>query len=143
MLPGVVLHASLLHTATRGANIGFERVTSTQLVVAGKLLDAMPAHSRIGLLADAGPLGFERLTDFEEISLAPDVCGSDIVRCVRRNHPDYVYVTSTMDVLGQLQFGESPGWTQRTVDDLIRLHLYRRLASERDALVLGRVAPKL
>ena len=66
-----------------------------------------------------------------------------IGRGVRRNHPDYLYVTHTMDVLGQLEFGLAPGWAQRTVDELIRLHLYRRLASERDAIVLGRVAGHL
>jgi hypothetical protein len=43
-----------------------------------------------------------------------------------------------MDVLGQLQFGQPAGWTQKVVDELIRLHLYRRLASAPDALVLGR-----
>ncbi|MDX6215031.1 MAG: hypothetical protein QOG99_615, partial [Frankiales bacterium] len=74
----------------------------------------------------------------EAISFAPDVCGSDIVRCVRRSRPDYLYVTSTMDVLGQLQFGQPAGWTQKVVDELLRLHLYRRLASAPDALVLGR-----
>jgi hypothetical protein len=136
-LSALVGVAALVLTATRGANAGFERVTSTQVAVARTMSDAIPKGSRIGLMADAGPLGLERLTDFEAISFAPDVCGSDIVRCIRRSRPDYLYVTSTMDVLGQLQFGEPKGWTQKAVDELLRLHLYRRLLSAPDALVLG------
>jgi hypothetical protein len=134
----LVAFAALMLTATRGANAGFERVTSTQVSLARTMSNAIPKGSRVGLLADAGPLGLVRLTNFEAISFAPDVCGSDVVRCVRRSHPDYLYVTSTMDVLGQLQFGQPAGWTQKVVDELLRLHLYRRLASAPDALVLGR-----
>jgi hypothetical protein len=134
----VFLAAGVL-TATRGANAGFERVTSTQVATARTLLDAMPAGSRIGLLADAGPLGLERLTDYESVSLGPDVCGQDIVACTVREDPDYVFVTSTMDVAGQLQFGQPPGWTTRTVEQLIAQHRYRRLASAPDAMVLGRL----
>lgn len=142
----VILAAGLLAafavlTATRGVNVGFERVTASQVRIARVLERAMPAGSRIALLADTGPLGLTRLTDFERISVSPAVCGTDLVACVRRARPDYLYVTSTMDVLGQLQFSEPPGWTRRVVDELVALRLYRRLASADDALVLGRVEP--
>lgn len=128
-------------TATRGANEGFERVTAQQVRVTRVLAAAMPKGSRIGLLADAGPLGLTRLTDYEPVSVSPALCPTDLVTCIRRARPDYLYVTSTMDVLGQLQFGEPPGWTDRVVADLVRLRLYRRLASDSGVMVLGRVEP--
>ena len=134
----LVLAAATL-TATRGANASFERVTASQVRIARILLDAMPADSRIGLLGDAGPLGLMRLTEFEPVHLSPDLCEGDVVRCVRRERPDYLYVTASQDALGQLKFGEPPGWTRDVVAQLVRLRLYRRLATAPDAYVMARI----
>ena len=138
----VVAVAGVAVTVTRGANAGFERVTTSQVRVARVLLQAMPPGSRIGLLAEAGPLGLAHLTEYEPVSLSPDLCTQDVILCVRRSRVDYLYVTRTMDVLGQLKFGQVPGWTDQLSQRLIDLRLYRRLASAPDAYVLGRLEPR-
>lgn len=151
-LPGrtraVALGAALLLgftmlTVTRGANAAFERGRSADVAASRYLFAHVPPGAEresIGTLGSVGFAGYASVTTWTAVSLSPEDClPANVEPCVENSAPDFLLVTPTMDNLGVLTGGLTPGWTGAVVRELVAKGLYKAVFTDRGDVVLQRV----
>jgi hypothetical protein len=100
---------------------------------------ATPGQTISGLTSDALPLGYAQIGVVEQSTIGnncPDF--SRITTCVLTAAPDYLIVTPSQDIYGQIYYGEPPGWSGRLVTDLDASGAYRIIFRQDDSQVLAK-----
>ncbi|GAB4082249.1 serine/threonine protein kinase [Modestobacter muralis] len=135
VLAAVLLLLGVGITATRGVNVAFERVTSSDVAAADALAGRLTDGDAIGMLTPTGAVFGIGVGRWSAVDLADPECGSSALRCAEQEQPRFVLLGRSQEAQVRLQGGEPTGWTQ-LADDLVRSGTYQVLYTGPDATAL-------
>ncbi len=146
--------SGLMLTTTRGLNVGFERITATEMSGAEQILASAPDGATVGLLDLLGPPARSRVGEVQIVPLAVDTCSDpspswtdliedssdwpDPVKCVMEDPPDYIYLTEAQITMNALRGGLHREWAWTLVRQIQAAGDYQVLYEAPDTLVLVR-----
>ena len=122
----VLLGATFLQVATRGANQPFERITSDQIAAVRTIQRMSGTGTSIGYFNDFNPLpliepGTVQLTDLGDPSCAD---GRGEAACALQQRPDFVFASTSQAAYGTLVGGEPTDWLDTVTSRLAATGVY-------------------
>lgn len=123
-------------TTTRGVNVAFERVTDDDLAAAAAIYDRVQLGDVVGTLAATGALGREHVGEWLPLDMSEAGCGLEALACALAEQPEFIVVSRTQDVVGQLTADRPAGWTTEVADALVDRGLYQVVYQGTDATAL-------
>jgi hypothetical protein len=133
---------SVMLVAARGANAGFERITTSQLAAVGAI-DAA-AESDVATVASLNsftPLGQLPFDRFRTKIIGPATCGgaARTPTCIVSAAPEFLFLSSSQQNYGEVVEGRPHGWAAQIESSVLASGQYRVFYEADDVVVLKNV----
>ena len=142
VLVSVLSIVSVMLVAARGANAGFERITTSQLAAVGAI-DAA-AESDVATVASLNsftPLGQLPFDRFRTKIIGPATCGgaARTPTCIVSAAPEFLFLSSSQQNYGEVVEGRPHGWAAQIESSVLASGQYRVFYEADDVVVLKNV----
>jgi hypothetical protein len=132
----VLFAYTFLGTTTRGVNASFEQVTPQDLSAVQVLYPRIRPGDTVGVFADAGPLGSNRIGQIHTVDLDAVSCHRRPLDCALTLRPRFILVSPEQDAALELVEGARPGTASAVSLDLVSRGIYAVDFRRNDTMLL-------